>query len=539
MLYYPISALINTIVFIIICLIAIFNNPRSRLNRSFSYFCISVIFWSTSYFFWQISDNASSALYWCRNLTSGACFIPSTIFHFLLILINYDKKHHRLIQACYFLSIFFFILNFTPLLVKNVQPRLFFPYWPSPGPFYSFFLIFFIFTPLYSLILGLKKYKNFDKDKQNQLKYVFIGIIVGYVGGCTNYPLWYDVPIPPYGNILVSGFGTFLAYAIVKHHLMDIRVVIKKSIIYSISIATMSLLYLLSIFILEKTAQKIFGYSTIGISISIAFALGLLFIPLRYKIQYFMDRYFFKGSTAEIATQNEQLRQDIAQSEKYKTLSTLATGIAHEIKNPLTAIRTFTEYLPQKLDDKEFLKKFADIVSREVNRIDDMVHELLEYGKPAPLSITKTDIHKLINDTLDILSSKFVAKKISVIKHLASSLPTGQAGIQHLNIDPNQIKQALLNIFFNAIEAMPHGGTLTVSTFVSQASYFIIEVEDTGNGIPREDLSRIFDPYFSKKDHGTGLGLSITQSLIENHKGVIQIKSKAGIGTSVRIDLPV
>jgi two-component system sensor histidine kinase HydH len=95
-----------------------------------------------------------------------------------------------------------------------------------------------------------------------------------------------------------------------------------------------------------------------------------------------------------------------------------------------------------------------------------------------------------------------------------------------------------LNIFLNAIEAMPKGGTLTISTAVSDTSYFIIKVEDTGCGIPREDLSRIFDPYFSRKDHGTGLGLSITQSLIENHKGIIQIKSKVGLGTTMRIDLP-
>ena len=107
-----------------------------------------------------------------------------------------------------------------------------------------------------------------------------------------------------------------------------------------------------------------------------------------------------------------------------------------------------------------------------------------------------------------------------------------------LNIDPNQIKQALLNIFLNAIDAMPGGGTLTISSCVTSTGYCSIAIEDTGAGISKEDLSQIFDPFFSGKDNGTGLGLSITQTLIENHKGIIQIKSKVGDGTAVTIDLP-
>jgi signal transduction histidine kinase len=378
----------------------------------------------------------------------------------------------------------------------------------------------------------MKEYKYFNKEKQNQLKYVLLGTSIGYAGGCTNYLLWYDIPIPPYGNIFVSFFGIFLTYAIIRHQLMDIRIVIKRSIVYSISIAVISLLYLISIFILEKTTQAIFGYHSLAISIGTAFAIGLLFMPLRQRIQRFMDRYFFKGSTEEIATQNEQLRQEIIQTEKYKTLTTLATGIAHEVKNPLTAIKTFTEYLPGKLNDKAFLLKFADIVGKEVDRINDMTHQLLDYGKPAPLSIKETHIHKLIDNIVDILNSKFVHHKIDVIKNYL------KAPELLIPIDSNQIRQAILNILLNAVEAMPHGGTLTISTSLSETGYFVIKIEDTGAGMSREDLAQAFDPFFSKKDDGTGLGLSITQSLIENHKGIIQVKSKVGAGTVVRIDLP-
>ena len=162
-----------------------------------------------------------------------------------------------------------------------------------------------------------------------------------------------------------------------------------------------------------------------------------------------------------------------------------------------------------------------------------MTHQLLDYGKPAPLAIKKTNIHKLINNTVDILNSKFIDQKTEIIKNFQASqdLP--------LDIDPNQLRQALLNILLNAVEAMPHGGKLTISTFVTHISYFIIKIEDTGEGISREDLSQIFDPFFSRKDNGTGLGLSITETLIKNHNGIIQIKSKAGVGTVVEIELPL
>lgn len=531
MIYYPLSALFNTVVFITLCLIVILNNPKSKLNRSFCYFGTSLILWSFSYFLWQISDNHVDALFWCRILTIGVCFIPPTFLHFSLILIKKFNQYFKTLIITYTLSIALSLLSFTPLLVAGVQPRLFFPFWPSPGNAYFLLITLFMTTISYALILVYGRYKEVAGTERNQLRYVFLGIFIGFIGGASNFPLWYGIPLPPYGNILAGFIGIFIAYAIIKHRLMDIQIVIKKSIIYSISIATISILYLLSIFILEKLAQKLFGYSSLSISIGTAFVLGLLFIPLRCKIQNFMDRYFFKGSHEEIVNQNEQLRREIAQSEKYKTLTTLATGIAHEVKNPLTAIRTFTEYLPQKLDDKEFLKKFSDIVGREVERIDDLTHQLLDYGKPAPLALKKVDINKLIEDSVDILNSKFINQKIKVNKNLA---PDGYI----LNIDPNQIKQALFNILLNSIEAMPSGGELSISTSVTSTSYFVIKIEDTGSGISKEDLSQLFDPFFSKKDNGTGLGLSITQGLIENHKGIIQIKSKVGSGTSVRIDLP-
>jgi len=340
---------------------------------------------------------------------------------------------------------------------------------------------------------------------------------------------------------LVPFYAIILGYAILKHQLLDISIVIKKSVIYSIWVTLISILYLLTVFLLEKFAQGLLGYRSLIISIFTAFGLGLFFVPLRHRIQCFIDRYFFKGTQQEIALQNEQLRQEITQSDKYKTLSTLASGVAHEIKNPLTSIQTFCEYLPRKLDDKAFLLKFSDLVGREVDRIDGMVHELLDYSKPAPLALKKTDVNKLIQDTLNTLNSQFIKNHIEVALE-PSDISRQSSDSCLLNIDANRIKQALLNVLLNAVEAMPKGGRLTVASLVSRISslgIFVIEITDTGNGISPEDLKHIFDPFFSRKDNGTGLGLAIVQGIMEQHKGKIKIESKVGVGTTVRLEFPI
>ena len=245
-----------------------------------------------------------------------------------------------------------------------------------------------------------------------------------------------------------------------------------------------------------------------------------------------MDRFFFKGTPVEIAEQNELLRREVAEKEKFKAVATLAGGVAHEIKNPLTAIQTFSEFLPQKLNDKEFLNKFAAIVGTEVNRIDQLVHQLLDFAKPSPLSLKETNIHNLIDETLDFLNSKFIQHKIKIEKKYDINKES------LLSVDPIQLKQVFMNIFLNAIDAMSQSGTLTVATKTTDASLEII-IQDTGCGITPKDLSHIFDPFFSNKDNGTGLGLSITHGIIQEHKGKIRVESVGGQGTDFTIELPV
>jgi HD-GYP domain-containing protein (c-di-GMP phosphodiesterase class II) len=231
MIYYPISALINAIASALVFIVVFIKNPRSDVNRAFCYFAFSVAFWSYCYFLWQISKNPDSALFWCRMLMAGAIFIPSTFLHFSVNLTGQSKEHSKRVLFWYIASIFFLIIDFTSFFIKDIRPRLYFQHWPSPGIAYTPFLAMFAFLTIYAHVLMYRSFQNISEAKRNQIKYVFLGTAIGFLGGSTNYLLWYDIPIPPIGNALVAIYVILVAYSIVKHRLMDIQLVIARSFI--------------------------------------------------------------------------------------------------------------------------------------------------------------------------------------------------------------------------------------------------------------------------------------------------------------------
>ena len=327
-------------------------------------------------------------------------------------------------------------------------------------------------------------------------------------------------------------FLCILLTCILKHQLMDINVAIKKGLVYSFLITFITIVYFSVVFIIERLFHSYIGYQNFTTSLITAVLIAMLFIPLKNMIQDILDRAFFKGTQSEIAVQNELLKQEVTQTERLRSIAILASGLAHEIKNPLTPLKTFSEYLPSRIDDKEFLKKFSTIIDHEVTRIDKLVHELLDFAKPSPADLKPNNIHHLLNNTIDLLSNDFIKNKINVLKHFSTSEDI------ILNIDQNQFKQAMLNLILNAIDAMPNGGSITFSTVLINNQTFQLKIHDTGSGIDPKDISHIFDPFFSKKDHGTGLGLSVTHEIIKNQQGKILVESKKNCGTAFIIELP-
>ncbi|MCX5713453.1 MAG: hypothetical protein NT033_01300, partial [Candidatus Omnitrophica bacterium] len=210
------------------------RNRRALSNITYAIFCFFISFWSYSYFLWQISYTSTDAFFWCQMLMFGAIFVPAAYFHFVATLIgNYNNPNiKRGIYLAYSLASVFVILNFTPLMIQDVRPRLKFAFWPTAGPLYIYFLIYFIAYSILGCFFLWKEIKKSSGIRRNQFFYVFIGSVLGYLGGCTNFPLWYDIKLYPFGNILSSFYVGLVGYSILRYRLMDIKVAITRTGIF-------------------------------------------------------------------------------------------------------------------------------------------------------------------------------------------------------------------------------------------------------------------------------------------------------------------
>jgi len=506
-------------------------------NRLWAYFNLAISLWGLGAYKTGLAHDSQSALLWLNIGHIGVTCIPIFLIHFTHYFL--EIKNKNLIRLAYFVGIFFLIEIFFGKLMPHVKLMFNSFYYGTNPPFiYFIFFALWISTTVYIYQFAYKKIKISSKEKRNKIKYFYLSLSIGFIGGITNFFPIFGINLYPYGNFLVAVFPIAMTIVILKYNLMDINIVIRRSLIYSLLVTTITIIFIISVLISERLFHQVIHYQNVTASIIMASLIALIFIPLRNWIQDLVDRAFFKATPMEMSEQNAQLLKEVAQSERMKSIAILASGMAHEIKNPLTPIKTFSEQLPYRLDDKEFLLKFSKIIGKEVDRIDGLVQELLNFAKPSPPQLKETNIQQLIVQTLDLLNNE-------IIRHKICLKITFENHNIHINIDTYQIKQALLNIFLNAIDAMPNVGILTINTTVIPAKagiqeyQYIIEISDTGHGITPKDLPHIFDPFFTKKDHGTGLGLSITHEIIKNHNGKIFAESKLGEGTTFRIELPI
>jgi len=232
-------------------------------------------------------------------------------------------------------------------------------------------------------------------------------------------------------------------------------------------------------------------------------------------------------------TKQETMQTKMADYEKLSALSQLALGAAHEINNPLLGVTSYIELLLEEEQNMERKTRAKEVLD-SAYRISETVRGLLNFARPTPPKFTKISLNKLISETISFLQHQPLFRKTEIIKMLSDSLP-------QITADANQIRQVLINIFINAGQAMPDGGTLTIITNkVKFEEHVEVKITDTGIGISKSDLKKVFEPFFTtKKGSGTGLGLSISYRYIKNHNGDVTIQSEVNKGTEVVIRLPI
>ncbi|GAB1724166.1 MAG: putative Histidine kinase, contains GAF domain [Nitrospira sp.] len=949
------SALVNALAAAGLGMFVYFRDPAAARNRIYGLYCLSIAFWSMFYCGWQLAESKDLALSLLRLVMAGASLIPILYFHHTVTFLDIAARHDRALKVGYGLAGFFLLADTTPWLVAEVHPAMSFSFWPVPGPFFHPFLAYFLWYVIYATSLVGVALRDANGIRRHQYAYMLAASVIGYAGGATNFPLWYGVPLLPYGTVLITMYTALMAYTIVRYRLMNISVVLNKGLGYAIVLAIIvvatsigavlsnratghstppllagtlflicalwvlsnnprsssntifsavcgaACLWLFGCFMLFSAsheeeallwvrviytgvvflpaltyhfAQRLaagavqdrlilwnyaigglfwsllfttylvdgqylyywgrypkagvlhpwlvayvvsgggltvyrlyqgyrhhqssapllsaqlkytfvalslgflasldflqnygVGFYTVGYLLAglcvtvVAYAIAryelmdISFVPSRPKVMLsiklaglipaymiillviriftgtfhyllagvlfglfvivssglanlqkgveraigqtlFRERYdaydtlvqfskslvailelksltkeivqtlarvmniktasvyvldkeqgvysltasygfvtrdvivppikmesefprallrtetalvreeieYDKADTdylrlldtlkglesevcipliskerlvgfcnlgrranhgmysteelallktlaqhAAIAIDNALLYEDLRRSQllmrrtdRLRSLETMAGGFAHEIRNPLTSIKTFVQLAPDRRDDVEFMEQFSQVVCEDVERIERLVHEILDYARYMTPKLTQESLNDVVSSCLYFVEVKASSKAITIQKELAPELP-------YVKLDRQQIKQVLLNLFINAMEAIggEQGGRLSVRTrkLVKPVNepWVQIEVEDSGPGIEPHDLDHIFDPFYTTKHEsgereGTGLGLTIAHQIVQEHGGYVEVFSEVGHGTKFMVSLPV
>jgi signal transduction histidine kinase len=257
------------------------------------------------------------------------------------------------------------------------------------------------------------------------------------------------------------------------------------------------------------------------------------------------DRYFqvitapVKGEDGEVhghirliqdVTEMKRLEEQMSNSEKLASIGRLAAGIAHEIGNPLTSIFSFVQIL-REVEQDEFKKDSLNTIYFHINRISEILKQLSGFTK-MPISEPRVcKVNDIIDTSLNLIQYDKKAREISVVRDLSPEMPA-------VSCDSNQLSQVFVNLILNAVDAMPQGGTLTVRSAVKEGAV-VIEFEDTGSGISKENLTKIFDPFYTTKEKGTGLGLAVSYNIVKKMNGTLTVESEPNKGTTFTITMPL
>lgn len=253
------------------------------------------------------------------------------------------------------------------------------------------------------------------------------------------------------------------------------------------------------------------------------------------------NKYFELSSKGNVAsnlsltvirnvTEKIGMQEQLQKSDTLSVVGELAAGIAHEIRNPMTALKGFIQLL--ELSMKEDHSMYFKVIMSELKRIESTITEFLILAKPQAIQFKDNDMRKVMNETLELLNGQALMNNIQFNVEYSNELP-------YVFCEPNQMKQVFINIIKNAIEVMPKGGFITIKMDNKPSDFIHIVIEDEGEGIPEKKIKRLGEPFYTTKERGTGLGLMVSYKIIKEHRGKVEVESEVGVGTKFHIYIPV
>lgn len=535
MKFFIIIAFIAAISNTFFAILVLFKDRKSLSNRLFGLFSLSFALWTFSYGIWLLQNNFEQALFWSRMLNLGAIFIPILILHWILSVLELHEKKRKLLIIGYLITFIFVPFSFSPYFIKNIQPIFIFPYWPQAGFLYTIYLfvcyVGFFSYAFYQMIKIYKKSFN-DAVKQKQIQYLFGGLFIGVIGGATNFPLMYSIPLmSPYGMFLIILHPIIFTYAILKYHLFNIKV-IATELFSAILIIILFVKFLLS----ESLQQFILN------GIIMAAFLGFSYLLIKSVLKEVKTREEMEELAKELEEANVRLKKlDEAKSE-------FITIASHQLRSPITAIKGYSSMMLEgsfgrvPIRAKKMLKRVLQSTNRLMFLIDDFLNlSQIERGK-MQYNFEKTDLKEMASGIVDEFKTIAVREK----KDIEISLKIAETENFIAMVDSNKIQQVFNNLIDNAIKYTEKGFVKINLYADDENGRIFFEVLDSGIGMDKETEALIFQKFtrageniFQVHTEGLGLGLYVSKEIIKAHNGKIYAKSDGpGKGSTFFVELP-
>jgi signal transduction histidine kinase len=530
MSFYAISALVNFIAAFIFGGLVFFNEPRSRIHQLFGLLGLVTGAWSLFYFLWQISDCYEDALLYTQLLTLFAIFIPTISLHWVYELINDKTQIMKYVITFFYLSSGLLAsLSFTNLLVNDIMPFNSFEWWPQAGPLYGVYIIFFTLPMIPLTIIAFKKAYTLDKNNDERRKYLFVAIslVLGFLGGATNFFLWYQISIPPVGNILITSYLIVMWYVVIRFNFL------KNSIFTTtVFVIVVNIVAFIQVLMSQEFQDFLFNFIFFVLVAFISYT-----IKKNIDIEVERNNELLKKSN-ELKRANKELRRlDKAKSEFISIAS-------HQLRTPLTVIKGYISlilegaYSSDEEKTREALKNVFSASERLVHLVEDLLNITRIEAGSLQYEPEGIDIKEILKELKSMFALKAQEKKLD----FSVELPKQKLPL--IYGDKVKLYEVISNIVDNAIKYTQRG---FVKIMVEQDNKILrIIVEDSGIGISKDLMKKLFVKFSRGSDsvkfytEGTGLGLYVGKNLVEMQGGRIYAKSEGvGKGSKFVIEMPI
>jgi len=621
---YAIPTLVTAVATLLLGLVVLFREHGSRVSILFGLVTLTIGAWLVAFSFMYCAVEEGVALWWARTAYLAVPFIPSAIYHFTVAVLRLPSRCRRFAKISWGLSTLFALAILgTDAFIEGVYWYWWGPY-PRYGPLSVSFLIFFFGTMVLNLREYWRESRKAEPGTthKRRVKTLFIAFAIAYLGSF-DYLAKYGIPLYPFGYLPVFGFLILAAGVIWRYRLVDLTPSFAASHILETMQGSLFVGDLDGrLQVINRAALEMLGYQELevrdrpladvvrapidvklngevvtgertvrdhlmvwhakdgrAIDVMVSASLvrdqdhhpaGIVYVALditerkrseeqlrqaneeltrsqRVLLEVYED---LERSLAEL----KQTQLQLIEAVKMETVGRLAAGVAHEVKNPLATILMGIEYLTRHLPpDGNNRGLVLQDMRHAVKRADAVVRGLLDFSTSKSLELNVEDVHAVIEQALALVNIQLTKFHITVVKQLAAELPP-------VRVDRQKMEQVFVNLFLNAIQAMPDGGALTVRTASQELAHsspeagsrigspfhfgetvVIVEIDDSGTVLPKDKLSKVFDPFFTTKPtgQGTGLGLTVTRNIIELHGGAIEVRNRAEGGVRATVTLKI